>query len=171
MYCLCVNVYCTTATHCKPNCFWQIYHQHFNHQNPPLLGVSFGCVSYIFYINCQWNKIYCTSYTGYCHLPTKLSIHSFIHPVVHLSIQIYRLLPFTVQTIHPFLHSSCRPSVHTDAPFVYAYSFFDLHACCFVAVRKGTTAEKLVYMLACCLCSVYAGHWCNICLTHRYYIR
>ena len=26
MYCLCVNVYCTTATECLPNCSWQIYH-------------------------------------------------------------------------------------------------------------------------------------------------
>jgi hypothetical protein len=26
MYCLCVNVYCTTATGCQPNCSWQIYH-------------------------------------------------------------------------------------------------------------------------------------------------
>jgi hypothetical protein len=26
MYCLCVNVYCTTATGCTPNCSWQIYH-------------------------------------------------------------------------------------------------------------------------------------------------
>jgi hypothetical protein len=25
MYCLCVNVYCTTATGCQPNCSWQIY--------------------------------------------------------------------------------------------------------------------------------------------------
>jgi hypothetical protein len=25
MYCLCVNVYCTTATGCFPNCSWQIY--------------------------------------------------------------------------------------------------------------------------------------------------
>jgi hypothetical protein len=26
MYCLCVNVYCTTATRCQPNCSWQICH-------------------------------------------------------------------------------------------------------------------------------------------------
>ena len=26
MYRLCVNVYCTTATGCLPNCSWQIYH-------------------------------------------------------------------------------------------------------------------------------------------------
>ena len=26
VYCLRVNVYCTTATECKPNCSWQIYH-------------------------------------------------------------------------------------------------------------------------------------------------
>ena len=26
MYCLCVNVYCTTATGCQPNCSSQIYH-------------------------------------------------------------------------------------------------------------------------------------------------
>jgi len=26
MYCLCVNVYYTTATGCQPNCSWQIYH-------------------------------------------------------------------------------------------------------------------------------------------------
>ena len=26
MYCLCVNVYCTPATGCLPNCSWQIYH-------------------------------------------------------------------------------------------------------------------------------------------------
>ena len=25
-YCLCVNVYCTTATGCQPNCGYQIYH-------------------------------------------------------------------------------------------------------------------------------------------------
>jgi len=25
MYCLCVNVYCTTATGCQPNCSQQIY--------------------------------------------------------------------------------------------------------------------------------------------------
>jgi hypothetical protein len=25
-YCLCVNVYCTTATGCQPNCSYQIYH-------------------------------------------------------------------------------------------------------------------------------------------------
>ena len=25
MHCLCVNVYCTTATGCQPNCSWQIY--------------------------------------------------------------------------------------------------------------------------------------------------
>jgi hypothetical protein len=25
-YCLCVNVCCTTATRCQPNCSWQIYH-------------------------------------------------------------------------------------------------------------------------------------------------
>jgi len=25
MYCLCVNVYCTTATGCLHNCSWQIY--------------------------------------------------------------------------------------------------------------------------------------------------
>jgi hypothetical protein len=25
MYCLCVNVYCTTATGCQPNCSLQIY--------------------------------------------------------------------------------------------------------------------------------------------------
>ena len=25
MYCLCVNVYCTTATGCQPNCSWQLY--------------------------------------------------------------------------------------------------------------------------------------------------
>ena len=27
MYCLCVNVYCTTATVCQPNCTQQIYQQ------------------------------------------------------------------------------------------------------------------------------------------------
>jgi hypothetical protein len=26
VYCLCVNVYCTTATAWQPNCSWQIYH-------------------------------------------------------------------------------------------------------------------------------------------------
>ena len=26
MYCLCVNVYCTTATGCQPNRSWQLYH-------------------------------------------------------------------------------------------------------------------------------------------------
>ena len=26
MYCLCLNVYCTTVTACLPNCSWQIYH-------------------------------------------------------------------------------------------------------------------------------------------------
>jgi len=26
MYCLYVNVYCTTATRCQPNCSYQIYH-------------------------------------------------------------------------------------------------------------------------------------------------
>jgi hypothetical protein len=26
MYCLCVTVYCTTATGCQTNCSWQIYH-------------------------------------------------------------------------------------------------------------------------------------------------
>ena len=26
IYCLCVNVYCTTATGCQPNCSWQMYH-------------------------------------------------------------------------------------------------------------------------------------------------
>ena len=26
VYCLCVNVYCTTASGCRPNCSWQIYH-------------------------------------------------------------------------------------------------------------------------------------------------
>jgi len=26
VYCLCVNVYCTTATGCQPNCSYQIYH-------------------------------------------------------------------------------------------------------------------------------------------------
>ena len=26
MYCLCVNIYCTTATGCQPNCSQQIYH-------------------------------------------------------------------------------------------------------------------------------------------------
>jgi hypothetical protein len=26
MYCLCVNVYCITATVCQPNCSYQIYH-------------------------------------------------------------------------------------------------------------------------------------------------
>jgi hypothetical protein len=26
VYCLCVNVYCTTATGCQPNCSQQIYH-------------------------------------------------------------------------------------------------------------------------------------------------
>jgi len=26
VYCLCVNVYCTTATGCLPNCSYQIYH-------------------------------------------------------------------------------------------------------------------------------------------------
>ena len=26
VYCLCVNVYCTAATGCQPNCSWQIYH-------------------------------------------------------------------------------------------------------------------------------------------------
>jgi hypothetical protein len=26
IYCLCVNVYCNTATGCLPNCRWQIYH-------------------------------------------------------------------------------------------------------------------------------------------------
>ena len=26
VYCLCVNVYCTTATGWQPNCSWQIYH-------------------------------------------------------------------------------------------------------------------------------------------------
>jgi len=26
VYCLCVNVYCTTATRCQPNCSYQIYH-------------------------------------------------------------------------------------------------------------------------------------------------
>jgi hypothetical protein len=29
MYCLCVNVYCTTATRCQPNCSWQIYQNKF----------------------------------------------------------------------------------------------------------------------------------------------
>ena len=26
VYCLCVNVYCTTATRCQPSCSYQIYH-------------------------------------------------------------------------------------------------------------------------------------------------
>ena len=26
VYCLCVNVYCTTATGCQPNCSCQFYH-------------------------------------------------------------------------------------------------------------------------------------------------
>ena len=26
VYCLCVNVYCTTATGCQPNCSYQIHH-------------------------------------------------------------------------------------------------------------------------------------------------
>jgi hypothetical protein len=26
VYCLCVNLYCTTATGCRPNCSYQIYH-------------------------------------------------------------------------------------------------------------------------------------------------
>ena len=26
MYCMCVNMYCTTATRCEANCSYQIYH-------------------------------------------------------------------------------------------------------------------------------------------------
>jgi len=25
VYCFCVNVYCTVATGCQPNCSWQMY--------------------------------------------------------------------------------------------------------------------------------------------------
>jgi hypothetical protein len=46
MYCFCVNIYCTTATGCEPNCSWQIYHivsyhiltimsEKFKHHEPP----------------------------------------------------------------------------------------------------------------------------------------
>jgi len=35
VYCLCVNVYCTTATRCQPNCIQQRYHvsYHINHDH------------------------------------------------------------------------------------------------------------------------------------------
>ena len=38
MYCLCVNVYCTTATGCQPNCTYQTYHiiqYHIDHLSYP----------------------------------------------------------------------------------------------------------------------------------------
>jgi hypothetical protein len=34
VYCLYVNVYCTTATGCHPNCSWQIYHIIFSSIRP-----------------------------------------------------------------------------------------------------------------------------------------
>jgi hypothetical protein len=33
VYCLCVHVYCTTATGCQPNYSKQIYHYHHHHEN------------------------------------------------------------------------------------------------------------------------------------------
>jgi hypothetical protein len=40
VYCLCVNVYCTTATGCQPNCSWCIYHIQY-HIMPSYLYVSY----------------------------------------------------------------------------------------------------------------------------------
>jgi len=56
VYCLCVNVYCTTATGCQPNCSQQIYHI--------ISYIIYRIISYII----SYNISYIISYIVICHI-------------------------------------------------------------------------------------------------------
>jgi len=44
VYCLCVNVYCTTATRCQPSCSWQIYHIIYHIVSYHVMSCHMSCI-------------------------------------------------------------------------------------------------------------------------------
>jgi len=101
MYCLCVNVYCTTATVCQPKCSSQIYHiiklYYRNHGRPlkRLLdtwdrnGSTSGPTPW----HVSW---WCCIIYIYIYIYIYLFIYLFIH--VHIPPVPFDKLPYTLYT-------------------------------------------------------------------------
>ena len=84
MYCFCVNVYCTTATGCQPNCSKQIYHIYIRMRSVPvtIVGAEKQWVLYMLcvcvrarvrecmyvYIHRWLSRTQCAYDILYCHL-------------------------------------------------------------------------------------------------------
>ena len=82
MYCLCVNVYCTTATGCLPNCSWQIY-RIISYHIISYRIVSYHIISYhISYHIISYHIIYHIIYhiASYHIISYHISYHIEVHP-------------------------------------------------------------------------------------------
>jgi hypothetical protein len=114
VYCLCVNVYCTTATGCQPNCSL-IYHIISYHIRPSVRPSVHPSIH---------RSIQPSTYPS-IYLFIHPAIHPSIHPTIHPSIH-----PSIYPTIHLCIHLSIHPSI--SFPMVYLLVSFSHHSCQFI---------------------------------------
>ena len=63
VFCLCVNVCCTTATGCQPICSWQIYHiYHIIWGGWNSTGIGLSVSSLVFHCQCHFTRAVWSTY-------------------------------------------------------------------------------------------------------------
>ena len=84
-YCLCVNVYCTTATGCQPSCSWQIYIiYHITYHVIISYIISYYIIYHVISYHISYRIISCISYHRSYHVSCIMSYHIVYHIIYHV---------------------------------------------------------------------------------------
>jgi len=134
VYCLCVNVYCTTATGCQPNCSWQIYHIISYHISYHI--ISHYITSYHIPYHIPYISYHISSYHVIYHIiPYHIPYHIIYHIIISRHITSHNIIPYHIPYLSYLIISRDIVSYHKETKYSYSgHTTFFIHiktATCF----------------------------------------